>query len=171
MSSGRHLLVLRHAKAEPFAETDHVRRLTARGRHSAHDVGRHLAESGLVPDVALVSSATRTRETWEEVADGCGATSAAVHFDDALFSGSADVALEALQNAPEAAATLLFVGHNPVAAYLCHYLDDGAGDPAAVSELLHGFPPASLAVLEVTVSWAELGAETGRIVDYFLGRS
>jgi phosphohistidine phosphatase len=171
VSSGRRLLVLRHAKAEPFAETDHARRLTARGRQSAEDVGRHIRESGLVPDVALVSSATRTRETWAEVAEACGAPATDVHFDDGLFSGSADVALEALQGAPEDAATVLFVGHNPVAAYLCHYLDDGEGDPAAVSELLHGFPPAALAVLEVGVPWAELAAETGRIVDYYVGRS
>ena len=73
MSSVRRLLVLRHAKAEPFAESDQARALTARGRQSARDVGRHLREQELVPDCALVSTATRTRETWAEVAEGSGA--------------------------------------------------------------------------------------------------
>ena len=80
MSSGRRLVILRHAKAEPFAQTDLARQLTARGRASAHDVGRHLQEAGFVPDVALVSTAVRTRETWAEVAEGCGASATEVRF-------------------------------------------------------------------------------------------
>jgi len=171
VSSGRRLLVLRHAKAEPFAESDHGRRLTTRGRQSAHDVGRHLGERDLLPDFALVSTATRTRETWGEVAEGSRATTTRVSFDDALFAGSVDAALDALRAAPEDARTMLYVGHNPTAEYLCHFLDDGEGDPSAVSELLHGFPPAALAVLEVTVPWTDLAAETGRIVDYYVGRA
>ena len=171
MSSGRRLLVLRHAKAEPFAESDHSRRLTERGRQSAHDVGRHLRERDLLPDYALVSTATRTRETWAEVAEGAGASATRVSFDDALFAGSADAALDALRAAPEDASTVLYVGHNPTAEYFCHLLDDGEGDPSAVSEMLHGFPPAALAVLEVAVPWTDLAAETGRIVGYYVGRS
>ncbi len=64
---------------------------------------------------------------------------------------------------------MMFVGHNPTAAYLCHYLDDGEGDPAAVSGLLQGFPPGAVAVLEIGVPWADLGAETGRVVGYYVG--
>jgi phosphohistidine phosphatase len=171
VSSGRRLVILRHAKAEPFAQTDLARQLTARGRASAHDVGRHLQEAGFVPDVALVSTAVRTRETWAEVAEGCGASATEVRFEDALFSGSADAALDALRAAPEDASTVLYVGHNPTAEYFCHLLDDGEGDPAAVSGLLHGFPPGALAVLEVSVPWADLAPETGRVVDYYVGRS
>jgi hypothetical protein len=32
--------------------------------------------------------------------------------------------------------------------------------------MLHGFPAASLALFEVEVPWAELGSETGRLVDF-----
>ncbi len=78
--------------------------------------------------------------------------------------------VEALQAAPPDAATVVFVGHNPTAAYLCHYLDDGDGDPEAISGLLQGFPPSAVAVLEIGVPWAELGAETGRVVGYHVGQ-
>jgi phosphohistidine phosphatase len=171
VSSVRRLLVLRHAKAEPFAESDQARALTARGRQSARDVGRHLREQELVPDCALVSTATRTRETWAEVAEGSGADPGSAAFDEALFSGSADVVLDTLRAAPPDARTVLFVGHNPTAEYLCHLLDDGEGDPSAVSGLLQGFPPAALAVLQLEVPWTELAAESGRVVGYYVGRS
>ena len=162
---------MRHAKAEPFAETDHARRLTDRGVAAARDVGAHLRDSGIRPDFVLVSSAERTRDTWAAVSELAGAGSAEVRLDDAVFTGSPDVVLEALQAAPAAAATVMFVGHNPTAAYLCHLLDDGEGEPVAVSGLLEGFPPGAVAVMEIGVPWSELGPETGRVVGYYVGRS
>jgi len=162
---------MRHAKAEPFAETDHARRLTDRGVAAARDVGAHLRDSGIRPDFVLVSSAERTRDTWAAVSELAGAGSAEVRLDDAVFTGSPDVVLEALQAAPAEAATVMFVGHNPTAAYLCHLLDDGEGEPVAVSGLLEGFPPGAVAVMEIGVPWSELGPETGRVVGYYVGRS
>jgi phosphohistidine phosphatase len=164
----RRLIVMRHAKAEPFASTDHARRLTDRGRAGARDAGAHLRDEGVVPDYAVVSSAQRTRDTWVEVAEAAGAD-CPVDFDDALFTGSADVVVDALRDCPADARTVMFVGHNPTAAYLCHHLDDGEGHPEAVSGLLKGFPPCALAVLEIAVPWSELGAETGRVVGFYVG--
>jgi phosphohistidine phosphatase len=160
---------MRHAKAEPFAETDHARRLTDRGIAAARDVGAHLRDSRIRPDFVLVSSAERTRDTWAAVSELAGAGSAEVRLDDAVFTGSPDVVLEALQAAPADAGTVMFVGHNPTAAYLCHLLDDGEGEPAAVSGLLEGFPPGAVAVMEIGVLWSELGPETGRVVGYYVG--
>ncbi len=163
------LIVMRHTKAEPFAETDHARPLTDRGLAAAAEAGAYLREHDLLPDHVLVSSALRTRQTWAALAESAGVGDLEPCFDDALFTGSADVALETLQATPEDARTVLFVGHNPTAAYLCHYLDDGEGAPDAVSGLLQGFPPGALAVLEMTVPWADLGAETGRVVAFHVG--
>jgi phosphohistidine phosphatase len=160
---------MRHAKAEPYAASDHARRLTDRGIASARDVGRYLRDKGLSPDYVAVSSATRTRQTWAAASESLDVAEDDVSFDDALFTGSADVVVEVLHASPADAATVMFVGHNPSAAYLCHYLDDGDGDSAAVSSLLQGFPPSAVAVLEIGVPWADLGPETGRIVDYYLG--
>jgi len=164
------LIVMRHTKAEPFASTDHARRLTDRGTAAAADVGAYLRDHDLLPDHALVSPAVRTRETWEAVSGAAGLTGCEVDFEDVLFSGSADMVVEAVQSVPADARTVLFVGHNPTAAYVCHLLDDGEGDPDAVSGLLHGFPPGAVAVLELAVPWSGLAAETGRVVDFYVGR-
>ena len=169
MTDRRRLLVMRHAKAEPFASTDHSRRLTDRGRASARDAGAYLREHGLTPDHALVSSATRTRETWAGMTEELDESGTLVFYDDAWFTGSVDVVVEALRALPDDALTVAFVGHNPTAAYLCHFLDDGEGDPVAVSGLLRGFPPAALAVLELQVPWSGLAAETGRLIGYHVG--
>jgi phosphohistidine phosphatase len=165
----RRLIVLRHAKAEPFAASDHDRRLTDRGLAAARDVGAHLREHKAAPDYAVVSSALRTRETWQAVKDAAGFTACEEHYDDGLLAGSPDVVVELLQEAPADAHTVMLVGHNPTAAYLCHSLDDGEGDATAVSEMLHGFPPGAVAVLDVSVPWAALAPETGRVVAFYVG--
>ena len=166
----RRLIVMRHAKAEPFASSDHVRTLTDKGLASARDAGARLRDTGLMPDYAVVSSAVRTRQTWDALVETAGITDCEVSFDDAVFTGSAEVALEVLQAVPEKAGTVLFLGHNPTAAFLAHYLDDGEGDPTAISEMLHGFPPAALVVLDVAVPWSDLGSETGTVTDFYVGK-
>ena len=61
----RRIVLLRHAKAEWSRESDHERPLAERGRQDAPAAGRRLAHSGTAPDLALCSTATRTRETWK----------------------------------------------------------------------------------------------------------
>jgi phosphohistidine phosphatase len=160
---------MRHAKAEPFAATDHERVLTDRGRRDATEAGVYLASTGLVPDYAVVSSAARSVATWEAVALG-SRSSAEVVLDDAVYSGSPDVVLEALRVVPLDAQVVIFVGHNPTAAYVAHLIDDGTGEPAAVREMLKGYPASAMAILEIDVAWSDLGPETGRLVDFHVGR-
>jgi len=162
---------MRHAKAEPFAARDDLRPLTDRGVAGARDVGVHLRDRETIPDYAVVSSAVRTRQSWDAVVSTSRMSDVEVSYDDAVFTGSPDVVMEALRAAPEDADTVMFVGHNPTASYLCHLLDDGSGEEAAVSEMLHGFPPGAVAVLEVSVPWVELAAGTGRVVDFYVGHS
>ena len=60
----RRLMLLRHAKterAEP-GERDRDRKLMKRGRADAPAIGAYMAHHGLVPDLALVSPATRARK-------------------------------------------------------------------------------------------------------------
>jgi phosphohistidine phosphatase len=159
----RVLIVMRHAQAEPFAATDHERRLTDRGERAASSAGAFLAESGVDPDHVLASPSTRTRATWEKVAAASGSTAEPV-LDDGLYLGGTDAALESLRALPPEARTVLLVGHNPAASDLSHLLDDGRGEPLAVDELLRGFPPGAAAVFEVAGPWADLGADSGRLV-------
>ena len=160
---------MRHAKAEPFASTDHARALTDRGRREAEAAGAYLREQSVVPDHAVVSPAERTRATWEAM-EAVMESSAEVVYDDSVYAGSTDVVLEALRFVPDGAGVLVFVGHQPTIGYLAHLLDDGEGDPAALHSMLHGFPTASMAIFEVDVPWEELGPETGRLVDFRAGQ-
>ena len=56
------LILMRHAQAQPSAPAggDEARALSETGLRDAALMGRALAERGLRPDLALVSTATRT---------------------------------------------------------------------------------------------------------------
>jgi phosphohistidine phosphatase len=58
---------MRHSKAEQSGPSDFERELTDRGVLDATEAGQWLASRGIEPDQALVSSAVRTRQTWEAV--------------------------------------------------------------------------------------------------------
>lgn len=161
----RLLVIMRHAQAEAFAAEDHRRRLTERGRRQATAAGEWLAEQGIVPTEAFVSSATRTRQTWKALVAGNG-TPAEARVEDAVYSADADSALDVLRAAPPKAEVLLYLGHNPTAASLAHLLDAGDPDPEAFRGMSAGFPTAAIAVLEITVPWAELDAATGHLTAF-----
>jgi phosphohistidine phosphatase len=164
----RRLVLVRHAKAEPFAASDRARELTDRGRREAEAAGSYLREQGIVPDHAVVSSSLRTRGTWDAMEQALG-SAAEVVYDEAVYSGSTDVVLEALRVVPDAAKVVVFVGHQPTVGHVAHLLDDGEGDHEALHSMLHGFPTTSMAVFDVEVPWDELGDETGRLVDFRAG--
>lgn len=158
-------MVVRHGRAESFADEDHARRLTGRGRRDAAAVGEWLAGSGVRPDAALVSSAARTRETWDSVAAALPEAPEAQLRDD-LYTASADTVLDALRAVPDHVTTLVYVGHNPTVASLAQALEDGEPDVEAFVALSRGFPPGAAAVLRVPVAWSDLDAAGARLVDF-----
>lgn len=103
------LILMRHAKSDwsKPGQRDKERTLNNRGRIAALRMGDWLREIEATPQVALVSSAQRTRETWERMKITCDAM-----FDDALYLGEAEDYLMAVKTAPECGC-LLVLGHNP----------------------------------------------------------
>jgi phosphohistidine phosphatase len=166
----RHLVVMRHAKAEPGGETDHSRELAQRGWNDALDAGRWLAGRGLVPDGALVSSARRTTSTWLAVAEG-GSFDRAATSSDSLYSAGPETALDLVRETDDDVEALVVVGHNPTIAYLAQLLDDGSGDEEAGQQMAVGFPTGALAVFEVTGSWKALDLASARLVAFHVGRA
>jgi phosphohistidine phosphatase len=156
---------MRHGKAESFADEDHHRRLTVRGRGEARDGGEWLARQGIVPTHALVSSATRTTESWEALVEGSGCAIAPL-VEDAVYSADAHTAMDLLRTVPEGAEVVLYLGHNPTAASLAQLLDDGNPEPEAFRAMSSGFPAGALAVLEVGVPWSDLEEATGHLVAF-----
>ncbi len=170
-SSGatRRLVVMRHSKAEPTAPTDHERPLARRGRDDAEAAGRWLREQGITPDVALVSDAARTRQTWERVAAGAG-WDLAPGLSAPLYAAGADSAFDLLRAVGPDTLTLVVIGHNPTMAYIAELIDDGDGDAQATTGLVtRGFPTSAVAVFDVAGPWADLGPGSGRLEAFHVG--
>lgn len=165
----RQLIVMRHAKAGAHTATDHERSLTARGVRDSKEAGSWLAATSYLPDHAIVSSAARAAETWQNVAAASGASADAV-FSDSLYSALPGAVVEALTSVPADALRVIYVGHNPEAEAVARLLDDGEGEAAATARLHEGYPTSALTVFEVEVPWAEIGEGSGRVIDFHVGR-
>ena len=167
----RRLVVVRHAKAQPSAPSDHERALAERGHGDAADVGRWLQRQAIVADGALVSDALRARETWAGLAAGA-AWDLEPAFSAALYAAGPDSAFDLIRETPAAVRTLVVVGHNPTMAYLAELIDDGEGDDDATTSLVsRGFPTSAVVVFDVVESWSELAAGSGTVRLFHVGGS
>lgn len=162
MTGERRLVLMRHAKAEPYAGTDTDRPLTGTGRRQAAEAARFLAEAGIVPDHALVSSARRTQETWSVLRDSMGCTAEA-ELSDTLYGAEPETILDVLRELDDSHRTVLFVGHNPAVWQLAGMLVDDQVDPVLWGALLHGFAPSTVAVFVVDGSWSTLTEASARM--------
>lgn len=103
-----YLVLMRHAQAQPQAESDQSRPLTPRGHSDAMQAGRWLREHGLTPDAAVVSPAVRTQQTFAAL----GLTCVPV-LSQRAYHGSAATLLELVRALPDTCRCALVVGHNP----------------------------------------------------------
>ncbi len=150
----RRLALLRHAEAAPTAVSDHDRELTSAGSEQAREAAAWLASLGFTPDHVLVSDARRTLATAAEVVAESGLdTAPGWDAVASLYEAGPETVLGLVQSVPADTRDLLVVGHNPTIAQLCQLLDDGTGDKTALDELAQGFPPASVALFEVSSDW------------------
>jgi phosphohistidine phosphatase len=152
----RRLILFRHAKAVPAnALQDHDRPLAPDGVHAAPIMGQWLERQGFSPDMALVSSAKRTQETWALVRASFG-DKVEVRAEAALYEAAVSTILDLVRETPDAVNTLLLIGHNPGLEGLAELLA-GFAEAGARKRMAAGFSPGSVAVLNCTVSsWADL---------------
>jgi len=144
------LILMRHGKAEQHAATggDFERALASRGQADATLMGQVLAKAGLSPALALVSSARRTRETWDAAGPAFPAAQAQVRRD--LYHAEAQDVLAAIrEEAPDSGAVMI-VGHNPGLHELALRLAlGGPADPALLAKLRGKFPTSTVAVFSI----------------------
>ncbi len=161
----RRIVLLRHAKADWPQVSDHERPLADRGRRDAATAGRKLADTGLTFDLALCSTAARTRETWKLAVQELGHRPKTV-YEDRLYEASPGEIVALLNETPDDITNLLVIGHNPG----MHAVADGLtgqSDPDALAKLTRGgFPTATYAVLEFTGPWKSVELGTARLTDY-----
>lgn len=172
MDSNRQLVVVRHAKAESFAPNDVDRVLADRGRADAAALGRWLHDQGIVADVAYVSYAARTRETWQILAEAAG-WHVEPEVDGVLYGTDEDGVLELLRETDDTVRTAVVVGHNPTIGLLAQMLDDGdggdGGAPAGTD--LAGFPTCTAAVFEISCEWTEVEPLCARLRGFHVARA
>ena len=111
-STSRILVIMRHAKAEPSAPSDHERVLTDRGIGDAEEAGGWLGAAGTTPGRALVSDAARTRGTWAALAGGAG-WDVVPEYDASLYAAGPETALDLFRETDDAVGTLVVVGPQP----------------------------------------------------------
>lgn len=166
------LMLLRHAKAEK-AEAgmpDHARLLNARGRSDAALIGAYIDRHSLAPDRVIVSTAQRTCETWEHLADELAAPVTAA-FEERLYNAGAHAILALLKRTEPEMRSVLVIGHNPGLHDAARLLI-ASGDVEARERLNEGLPTSGLAVIDfAAANWRKLHAHGGRLERFITPRS
>lgn len=165
------LLVLRHSKAEKarLGGDDHARPLDATGRSDASRIGAYMAKHGLRPACALVSSASRTRETWDLV--GAQWPGIPVQVERDLYEAAPDQILTVLHSAPVSANEVIIVGHNPGLHDFAAWLT-GEGEEILRGEMAEGLPTSGLVVIDFYANaWSEVTPGSGRMAQFITPKS
>ena len=166
----RHLVIMRHAQADhPPDALDHDRPLTPRGAADAEAAGRRLAEQ-YTPEMILVSSALRTRQTVTWVCSELGERAPTPQLAEQLYNADETAILAAVNRVPDAVRCLLVVAHMPGVLDTVLRLASRDSDPDAMMDVSGGFPTCGLAVFEVTGRWALLDGGDARLVEFEVPR-
>jgi phosphohistidine phosphatase len=150
----RTLLLLRHAQAEDVrpGSADRDRRLSEDGERQAMSVGEHLRADGAPVDLVLSSSAVRARQTAELLG-----LPAPLVVTDELYNAGGESILALIGELEDDAERVVIVAHAPGLPWVAWELaDPEASDAAALAAIEYRFPPATLAVLSVEGTWADL---------------
>ncbi|MEO3815291.1 histidine phosphatase family protein [Plantactinospora sp. B24E8] len=177
----RHLVLLRHAKAEQptGGMQDADRPLSARGHADAAAAGAWLRYADYLPAAVVCSPAKRTRQTWHDAALGMAApptrplttqpgaetTMAAptVRYEPKIYHGYVADLLDLVQATDPAVTTVLLVGHNPTISDLSTLLDPVHAAP-------DGLRTGGIVVHRVDGDWADLREQAGPIVKWHTAR-
>lgn len=159
----RRLMILRHAKSDwPSGFSDFERPLAPRGKLAAPLMGRYLKAEGLMPDLAIVSSARRTVDTWGLVAAELGEDVPHV-LERRIYEAPYEMLASVIRETPPHVRTLLLVGHNPGCEELAGAMI-GYGDRFAAQRMQAKYPTAGLCLLDFDVeSWDHIAEGSARL--------
>lgn len=156
------IVLLRHAKADWPDVSDHDRPLADRGRKDAAAAGSWLASHEPSPDLALCSTAVRTRETWKLAVQELPERPRTV-YEERLYEASLGDLLALLNEIPDDVGDVLVIGHNPGTHALADALSGSAEGDALNRMNRSGFPTSGVAVVEFTGSWKSVEHGVGTL--------
>jgi phosphohistidine phosphatase len=157
------ITLFRHAKAEnPDLQTaDSERALASRGRRNAARMGRFIKEKGLLPDLIIVSTAARTRETFDLASAEW--PDLPVLFLDSIYEASATTVMAAIESHGADCERVMVIGHNPGLVVLLHNLVDSP--PTGVN--MSYFPTSCVADIGFDVRYIRnIQPESGRLLSF-----
>ncbi|MFE7603486.1 SixA phosphatase family protein [Streptomyces sp. NPDC057494] len=162
----RRIVLLRHAKADWNDESDHERPLAERGRKDAPVAGRKLADSGITFDLALCSTAARTRETWKLAVHELPVRPKTV-YEERIYEASLGELIALINETPDSVNDLLLIGHNPGVHALADALTGESEGDVLPRMNRSGFPTSAFAVVTFDGSWKSVEHGVGRLVDFW----
>ncbi|MFB7509189.1 SixA phosphatase family protein, partial [Streptomyces broussonetiae] len=135
----RRIVLFRHAKADWPQVSDHDRPLAERGRMDAAVAGRKLADTGIAFDLALCSTAVRTRETWKLAVHELPERPRTV-YEERVYEASPGELIALLNETPDDVRSVILIGHNPGIQGLAEVLSGSAEGDARERMNRRGFP-------------------------------
>ncbi|MEU9189103.1 histidine phosphatase family protein [Streptomyces sp. NPDC048484] len=166
VAESRRIVLFRHAKADWPDVADQERPLAERGRKDAAVAGRKLADTGIPFDLALCSTATRTRETWKLAVQELPHRPKTV-YEERLYEASPGELIAVLNETPDDVRSALLIGHNPGVHGLADVLAGQFEGDAQERMSRREFPTAAFAVLSFTGSWKSLDPGSATLVDFW----
>lgn len=153
------LFLLRHGKAgfDSLDGTDKTRSLTSYGINQAENLAEQLKEKNIQIDLAKISSAKRTKGTWEAFSRKYPCEKTDFIFEDELYLASEETLLNQIQNTNNEIDNLLILAHNPGLTDLPNRI--------IKKVQLDYLPECGFLALGFSVnSWAEIGAKKGEFL-------
>ncbi|EST22177.1 SixA phosphatase family protein [Streptomyces roseochromogenus] len=166
----RKIVLLRHAKADWGQEADHERPLAERGRQDAPVAGRKLADTGIAFDLALCSTAVRTRETWKLAVQELPQRPRTV-YEERVYEASLGELIALLNETPDDVRNLVLIGHNPGVHALADALAGEAEGDVLARMNRSGFPTSAYAMLTFEGSWKSVEHGVGTLADFWAPHS
>ncbi len=128
--------------------------------------GRRLADSGIDFDLALCSSAARTRETWKLAVHEFSRRPRTV-YEERLYDASLGELIALFNETPDEVRNLLVIGHNPGMHGAADALSGSAEGDTLARMARDGFPTAAYAVVEFPGSWKSVEHGAGKLTEYW----
>ena len=154
------LYLLRHAKSSwNFDElSDHERPLNDRGRDDAPHMGQALAKRRIRPDLVVSSPAVRAMSTAVLVAREMQYPHDKIVVEPGIYGADVNNLLTIIHNLPDAAGSVLLVGHNPTITETANELS-----PSTLNEM----PTAAVVCLHFDCEhWAEVSKANAEFYFY-----
>jgi phosphohistidine phosphatase len=158
------LLVMRHAKTEPFGSGgDAGRELTDKGRKQAKAVAKGLVEHKMMPSRIACSSATRARQTCDRMLKVFG-DDPKVDYRQSLYEDGVQSVFDELAQTKDKHHVLLVIGHEPTVSVACQWIASSESDLSLLDMLNLGMSPASIAVFGSNVPFNQWQLHEGELI-------